>query len=591
METQNEKREIGKVLLKIFLVLFSVFIVIVIIGGVVRGISGDKTLTLASLVKRIVSGENIIQKNGNQTANMLAASTEESSVQLSNPNKNIKMQIAAADKSLWPQDVVGGLYKLDPSQDSFDQPLNFRIKLKKDPGPWFSLGYWHPESGQWEQLPTVKRGEGIYETVLLHASYIGGANADSYQPTFLDGENQGMGNGVGEELEKLQGENADGENRGGSWEKAWNDAKALTDKLISDYCANKNPQTIHDFMAGWEMADNLGFKSLSARYLKAFFTDCGRKKENIGYEITQVDYYDTAINLNLMQGAYQLNSKNKTQTVSTGWPQEKGDGIIWGEYVDVETPPSWRTEWKVDQGSALVSDIEQKLYQEDKSPDAYGLIDFRGKTTGEGTALQNLSFDLTNVKEGGNFPISVTFESGLMFRTDGHSLTGLVIIKNQDGTFNWQKSDNKNFSEDFGDPAPVTLTGILLKDNGEEGAIIGFKEQYFTPEQMEQMKQIQEIAKTGPAELQNLWGEDGKPNFMSGDLLPKPLFIKRSTAPGEQPNPEDDYKDADSKLKSQREQDEKQKQEEEEEKKNKDNEEDTSGLPDLVPEGQFEITN
>ncbi len=591
METKNEKKGAGKVLLKIFLILFSVFIVLAIVGGVVRGISGDKTLTLISMVKRIIGGENIIQKSGNQAGNVLAASTEDSSAEIFNPNQKLKMKLAAADKSLWPESVVGGLYQLDPSQDSFDQPLSFRIKLKKDPSPWFSLGYWHPETGQWEQLPTVKVAENTYQTVLLHASLVGGAESDSYHPTFMDGENQDMGNAVGEELKKIQGENMSGEDQGGSWEKVWNKMKELADKVIGDFCANKSPASIHDFLAAWAAVQQLGFNSLDAKFAKAFYTDCGKKKENAGYTIMQLDTYNTAVNLNFMQGAYKLNSKNKTQVISTGWPENKTSEEA---YVDKDAPPAWRALWEVYQGSILASDIDQKLYKEEKSADLYGLIDFKAKTGGEGTALQILHFDLTNVKEGGTFPIAVTFNSGLMFRTNGNKLSGMVIIKDQDGTYRWQKSDNKDFTEDFGTPAATTMTGILLKDSGDAGAIIGFQEQYFTPEQMEQMKQVQAIAQTGPAELKNLWGENGKPNFMSGDLLPKPLAIKANAVQDKEYNDEDDYKGDDAKLKSQREKDAKQKQEEEA-KKNKDenanNGENASGLPELDPEGQLKLTN
>lgn len=567
-----QKKFAGNIILKLLSVLVSVFAVIAIAGGIARVVLNDDTLTLASLVNRIISGKSIIQKNSAEQ-NTLIASTEESSVEISNPNTRIKMQVAAADKNQWPKDVVGGLYKLDPSQDSFEQPLSFKIKLKKDPGPWFSLGYWHPEYGRWEWLSTVRTGDGIYETVLLHASYVGGGTAGDYEPDFRDGGNQDLANDANAELQKIEREGVSGKNEGGSWEEIWKIMKDLTDKAIGDLCAKKNAQSIHDFFAAWEMVQQLNFNSLDARFYRTFTTDCEKKKDKIGYEIVQVDYYDIDINLDIAQGMYKLNSKNKTETVSTGWTKAR---------ADESQSAFWKTEWEVYQGSTVVSDINQRFYEEYRSPYSYALMDINGKTSGEGKGLQVLTFNLANVQEGGNFPIRMVTESGLLFRTTDHSLNGLAIIKNEDGTFRWQKSDNRGFNEDFGNAAPIVLTGTLLKDNGDQGAIVGFSEQYFTPEQLAQVKQLQAIAKNGPAELQNLWGANGKPNFMSGDLTPKPLLIKRSAPEEEKNKEEDDYKEKDSELQSQRERDRKDAEERENE---KENDKDGDGLPDLAPLG------
>ncbi|MCX6763260.1 MAG: hypothetical protein NTZ97_00790 [Candidatus Moranbacteria bacterium] len=587
MKTNKQTNPKGSVILKLFLILLALFVVVAIIGGVVRGISGDNTLTLASLFKRMFSLESLIKGGGSgKTAVTATASAGESTLELSSLGN---LQLTAADKSVWPKDAIGGLYKIEPS-GKFEQPARIRIKYAKDPGAFFVLGYFDPAAQKWDYLPTIKKEPGVYETIITHASFVGGTSNPNYKPQFTDPQNQAAANEISGELEKVQQEQQTGKDQGGNWQNVWEKTKKLTDKLVKDLCDAINGKTpleftkssnyeavLHDFLVGWEITQYLGFSTLQTQFEdaidSAFPPDmkteelttrklkCEKKDKISAYFINQTDTYDNQLNLNLSQGLYKANLTAQTKISSAGQPS-------------IQLPASeigWRTTWRVYQSSVMDSVQSQRLYKEYRSPDAYGLIDFGNQGLGtETTDLMMLEFNLAGVKEGQSFPIKQKRVGPYVSRTNPGAppMTGVLIHKSSDSNYEWRGTRSMDSTQTIDPGFTIEATGILLKDHGADGAVIGFEAKpMMTPEQLQQFKAATAGA---PAELANLYDSQGNPTFVSGDKASKPLLITRNKP--EEQKPEDDWQGSEAERQNIL-----------ENSKTNPNDLDGDGIPDLVP--------
>lgn len=499
----------------------------------------------------------------------ITANFGESKVELSVPNKETDFLLTPVDKSKWPKDAIGGLYHLEPSGD-FTEPIVMKMTFAKDPGPFFTLGYWHADTKKWEWVPTIKTAEGVYEAVLFHASDIGGAQNPNYTPYFMNPQNQAMADAINAELVKLQNEQADGVDRGGSWQKVWEGANELAKKLAQDFCdalsgkslidfnreLMKDKSVIHDLLAGMEYVGHLQFDSMMPGLQKAILswkapeTDLFGKMEGCKeeekineravYFINQTDVYDSQVNLNLGNGLYTANQTGETSIISAGAPT----------VVLPSSEIGWRTTWKVYQTSLSKYSGDQKIFKEGNTEYGYALMDIAGRDIKTNTKdRMTLSFDLTGVKEGDSFPVKQFRSEDYTSRASSGSspIQGVIIIE-QKGSFFFklEKTKNLNKTETIEAGTARELTGVLLKDYGENGAVIGFKKaSLFTPEQLSQFKAVMANA---PAGLQGLYDAEGNPTFVSGDFQLKSLMITRKEPDQkteEKINPEDEYKSAD----------------------------------------------
>jgi len=528
MQETNQQQEVvkpksgaGKILFRIFLILLSLFVVIAIAGGIARVVLNDNTLTLASLVKRMMGGVSLFQKN----ENVITASSAKSTVEISSKG-DIKLTVM--ENSSWPKDAVGGLYKITPSEE-FKEGVAFKMTLKETPPADFALGYWHPETKKWEWLPTAKISDVIFQTVLPHASVIGGGSGGACSSMPKDPENIQLYNEIKAEMNKIQIDQQTGEAaeiNDASWKSAWEKAKEMTDKAINDYCKNKNLTNEYDFYAAWELVQCLGFPSLNDRFVNAWENKCEDPKKIKQYKIDQNDPVSATFSLNL-GWFYQQNSSFNAKIYYTGFPQS----------LAPLGKSGWRTNWKVNVFTEGKGDINQTGHLQ-KGDVYYDLkaLNTSAKTTDNWT----WTFSLENVKEGEKFPIKAVRNGSYTSRLAGPNAS--IVLKSSN--LNMNANAPMQGTDQIGPGQSMSFDGILSKDLGDAGAIITLSEDVnLTPEQKKALDQVIKLQKeSGIPAISNMWDESGKNNLVKSDSKASPLRIVPIGTESEESNKEDDWK-------------------------------------------------
>ena len=512
MKNKKYKGGAGKKILAVFLVFFSFFCLLAIGGGIARFYFGDNSLTLASLAKRIMNGEPIIQSSG-QKAELLGSSNEKGSVELGFADKSDKFGISPVDKSQWPKDAFGGLYQLE-KEGELKKGVSFKMTLNDVPPADFALGYYIPETKKWEWLPTAKVGEKVFETVLPHASIVGGGSGGACSSMPKGAENVQMYNEIKAGLSEVQIDQQTGEAAGvndASWKPVWENAKEMTDKAINDYCKNRNLTTEYDFYAAWEMVQCLGFSSLNDRFEAAWSNKCEEKEKKKEYKIDQSDDYKATINLDL-GWFYKQNHSTKATIYYSGSPQG----------VAAKGKPAWKTYWKVRAYVDSTGKSDQTGHLETKD----GYYDLKALNTNFNTTdSYELTFSLDNVKEGESFQIRQVRSGAYTSRMSGPDGTMKIRSEsmNYDGVMSMQGTQTIEPGHTF------TYNAVLAKDLGDDGAIITFSsEPQLTPEQKKQFEEVMRLQKqTDLPVIRDMWTAPGQlnSNIYQSDGGQKPFRI------------------------------------------------------------------
>jgi|GEM_PF-5065840 len=524
MKNKYLKGAIGKKALMFFLILFALFCVVAVGGGLVRVVFDDDTLTMATLVKRIVNRESIIQKSKTEKK-LLAVSNEKSSVELTAHDDSLKLSLASIEKDRWPENATGGLYELNPSGE-FKQGATFKMILAETPPADFALGYWHPDTKKWEWLPTAKRDEKTFETILVHASEIGGASGGACSSMPKDSENIQMYNEIKAEMGKIQIDQQTGEAAAlndASWKPVWDRAKEMTDKAINDYCKKQNLTAEYDFYAAWELVQCLGFPSLDERFASAWDNQCEDPEKIRQFKIDQTDDFSSTLNLDL-GWFYQQNSTFKGTIYYSGYPRSIAD----------KGKPSWKTDWKVRSFVDSAGNLNQTGHLETKD----GYYDLKAlNTSSQGTDSYEWTFSLANVSEGESFPVKMVRSGTYTSRMSGPNAT---IVMRGGGT-NVNASASMQGYYEIGPGHTMTFDGVLFKDMGDDGAIITFSgDVKLTSEQKKQFEEVMKMQKESG--LPDMWSAPGKSNLVKTEGASSPLRIVPVGEMSEPRSGDDDWK-------------------------------------------------
>jgi hypothetical protein len=472
-----------------------------------------------SLFDKIVNHDDIFDKAVNKARMVITTAGDGSVAELSVPLTAVpgenKLTFISADRKDYPKDVIGGLYKLEPSGTKFSRALSLKVFLDEDPGKDFALGYWHPETKTWEYLPTVKRGKNIYETVLVHASFEGGYSVVlrvSGAPNAQNGE--------------FNFEFSDPESQ-----QAWEDMKAVLDqqalemltqseaadidpavkeglqktfskiaaKSVSNYCENKSPENANDFLEAWAMAGFFGFAE-QASFADTWDNQCEEpEKPKTVYIIDQTDDRDIDLGFSDPTGVVKMKSNGTLTTYSGGHTNGKPAG----EEID------WKTAWTVYQNCD--SKINMDITVAGKDGPSYFDTSARNAT---GTANDRLmlTFNITGIKEGQTFPILITRFMNSQQNISIPAQKQVIHFVDEDGNVMVHYEQNVGANESEETPAGATwnATGTLVKDKREGGAIISY-EWVPTPEQKAQLEQIKALSLQAPPSLRGLLDDNGLP--------------------------------------------------------------------------------
>lgn len=516
-------------------VCLALFTVIAIAGGIARFYFGDESLTLATLIRRLASGENIIQKNedSGEEGTLIKASNGLSKAELSSSGEKTKLSLSPIGKEKWPADAAGGLYELSPSGE-FKEDIIFKMTLNETPPDGFALGYWHPDTKKWEWLPTAKISDKTFAAALPHASEIGGGTGGACSTPPKDPENLSMTNEVGAEMRQVQigqetGANADGNNS--AWERAFNKAKELADKVINDYCKNRNQTTMHDFFAAWELMQCVGFNSLNQRFANAWENNCAEKEKIAEYEINQTEDYTAVANINVRGSLYQGNTDFKGSILYNGAKSGKAS----------KEKPAWRGDWKVysymnSTSSGSLSSVLPKAWE-------FGAPSVNGSATDSYVFL----FSLENVKEGETFSITQIRAGDYYSRVSGH-LSGVFYIEGKPRLINMPINDSQSIPKGY----TQMLTAVLKKDLGDKGAIIEHSSQTgMSAEQEKAMQQANSLLKNSGFSNSNntwSWSMPGASATININGKPKPWRIFRTDKPEEASDENEDWQGRDENI-------------------------------------------
>lgn len=520
---------VGKELLAVFLVIFSLFFLLAIGGGITRFYSGDDSLTLASMARRILNGESIIQVSGGERK-LLTSYNEKSQVELGLMGKNQEVKLLPMDQAQWPKEASGGLYHLEAGGE-LKTGINFKMTLAETPSADFALGYWYPDTKQWEWLPTAKLDEKTFETILPHASVIGGASGGACSSMPKGSENIQMYNEIKANMSRIQIDQQTGEaasQNDASWKPVWDTAKEMTDKAINDYCKNKNLTTEYDFYAAWELIQCLGFSSLNDRFENAWRNKCEEPEKSRQYKIDQSDDYKANFHLNL-GWFYKQNSNFK------------GTVYYFGNPVGVapKGKSAWRTNWKVRSFVDGTGTANQTGHLQDE--DFY--YDLRALNTSFNTTdSYESTFSLENIKEGESFPIYQVRSGAYTSRMSGPNGT----LQWRSGSMNYNGTIVMQDTQTIAPGYSATYSAVLLKDMGDDGAIIAFSnEMKLTPEQEKAFRDVMRIQReSGLPVISDMWTAPGKlnSNIMQTEGQAKPWRIVPIGQSDESKKGEDDWK-------------------------------------------------
>ncbi len=431
-----------------------------------------------------------------------------------------KISVEAAPQSTWPEDVVGGLFKIEISDSNFQRGLVFKVTLNEKPEGNFSLGYWISESKKWEWLPTVDLGNNVYQTVLTHASYVGGGAPEATGFTFQDSENQRMYQEFEVEMRKIAIDDATGEAaqyNDASWERAYQIAEELTNKVIQDYCNAKTPAALHDLFSAWQMMAFFPFPELALKIEKAYNDDCAEEETQDKYVIRQQDAYGCTFNLTLSD-FFQESAQANTLIVSEGFHMDDA----------AKDEPAWRTGWRIYQFYTSDADLDALIHKEGRSADSYVLLDIpMHNVKSESSDLMLITFSLAGIREGESFPVWSTRVGDYKQKLSGPQQKGTMLRITPESQWRWSKTYTPDEEETIGPGIQLVGSGVLVKDNGEKGAVVSFIPSTEAMEAyLEATRKVRELAQQYnlPPELQNLYDASGKPTGLVCDEQ-KPLRI------------------------------------------------------------------
>ncbi|MFA4880527.1 MAG: hypothetical protein WC650_02795 [Candidatus Doudnabacteria bacterium] len=431
-----------------------------------------------------------------------------------------KITIKKAAESIWPQGVVGGLFEISISEKDFKRGLIFKITLNEAPKKDFALGYWDTVKKEWEWLPTINLGNNVYQTVLTHASYVGGGTPDGFQFAFKDPENQSMYQEFEAEMSKIAVDDATGKAKqynDASWERASQIAEELTNKVIQDYCPGKTPDALADFFTAWQMMQFFPYPDLALKIEKALTNDC-EEETSEKYIIRQSNSYGCTFNMNLSGGFFQESAQSKTIVLSEGLHT---DNAAVGE-------PAWRTDWRVYQYYTTDTDLDALIHKESRTIDSYYLLDIpMHNIKGKSTDLMLTTFSLTGIREGESFPIWAARAGNYQSSLAGPQQTAKALHISPDSNWHWSETYTPESTETIAPGIQMVGSGKLIQDNGQNGAVISFEpSEEGMAAYKEATKKVREMAQQYnlPAELKNLYDAEGNLKGLSCDKQ-EPLRI------------------------------------------------------------------
>lgn len=404
-------------------------------------------------IKSVASGE--------LTANVkIPTDTSQSSITLT-----------AADKSDWPKDVKGGMYKLEPSGSKFEKPLTMSVNIKTDPGQRFSLGYWIPEKKDWEWIPTIKRSGNTYEARIEHASYVGAylpdwADVSEYEFKLTDKYQRDLFSQYQGQLRLLSGEadiNGYYDSGEARWLRVRDILKQLTESVIKECEKDMSPNRQRDFYFIWGVVQWNSFIGLDELLNKFAQSEsrCMYEDNNASVKsdfiIEQIDKYPYEVNVYNM-----AKSHGQQKSVYWGLPMNQAP---WNHY-------GWQTDWKVyaDTTTDALTDVNIQMAPGSRAGVAVG-----------GTTVSRtlMMFSLNGVKVGEKFPITVKTTGSYVVHTNAEYPKLMYLDKEGHPHFDdkyieeYGGSVTKGTEEKEGQIQDVaTVSGVLIQDMGKDGAKI-----------------------------------------------------------------------------------------------------------------------
>ncbi len=352
--------------------------------------------------------------------------------------KNISL--TALESSAWPAGARGAVYKLEPDGTVFTKSATLTVKLAKDPGEKFSLGYWLADLKRWEYIPTVRRADKTYQARIKHFSNVGGYQAGTSGtngpalPPSMTGDAQTMeqAQATGNEPAAKVAE-----------QRLRDTLSKLADSAISRFCEEPTPDTLDQFMSLWALAQYFGFDDLDAKFNQAV-EQCFPP-----YLIEQTNNVPYSINL-----AGLVNSQGTATYAYRGLPGKAPNSE---DYL-------WQAPWNVIQDATTKSTTTVQF-------DLPGFSSTPLAAQGATTDRIRLIFSLVGVKPGGKFPITITRIG--TYTQKNYVPPQTILFKSDDKTIASAEASDSS-SDSIGAGKKIVMEGILLEDRGQAGALVGF---------------------------------------------------------------------------------------------------------------------
>jgi hypothetical protein len=212
-----------------------------------------------------------------------------------------------------------------------------------------------------------------------------------------------------------------------------------------------------------------------------------------------------------------IDAKADINFITVGYPMSKAQS---GKY-------GWQTDWKVIVNS--VSNLGTKTQIKDP---ASGLHTSAMTTDFSPSSTQNIYyFSLANVKEGGTFQVRY-IQKNIKDATFHFNESQWIFYDDKNQPFQMVNFDtNEKSAATVASPADAkTLDAILVKDNGAEGAIVGFKPVDLTKEQKAQLEAMNQTMQ-GKGELTGWWNSQLYPMYTNLPQQPPLKIVLKSGLP------------------------------------------------------------
>jgi hypothetical protein len=191
--------------------------------------------------------------------------------------------------------------------------------------------------------------------------------------------------------------------------------------------------------------------------------------------------------------------------------------------------PAWKTDWEVYQDSILSSNSDFSVFAEYRDAKSYYLLDLPARNiTGSGADQTVLTFSLKGVREGGTFPVRSTRISDSVYQNTGADQTWRHIIQNETTNYQYSAPFDPDSTQTYLAGSVFNYTGTLVKDNGDQGAVIQLEANEETKSQLREAYQAtnnlaplrQHMDSVTQMEMDKIY---------NGDLGIKPLRIVPNT--------------------------------------------------------------